>query len=205
MKRPLKSPCWAGWWELHKGQHEEDHRHHRNLDTKGPETRYARDLVVDRGYNPLVVDCGMLGEAAFSPETSREEVARAAGSSLDAVRAMSKSDAIETMSRGAGVLVETLFADDGMHAILGLGGGQGTVIATAIMKRLPFGLPKVMVSGCRQRWPDLRSLRWHPGRLCHPFGCRYPRITRLRDAQQAKGLVRRSEWSKCRWSRIRKV
>ena len=116
------------------------------LDTKGPETRFARDLISRRGHKPLVIDCGMMGEAPFQPEITREEVAAAAGLSLEEARAMPKSDAVEAMSRGIGVLVGNLLSEGSIHGILGLGGGQGTVMATGIMKKLPFGFPKVMVS-----------------------------------------------------------
>lgn len=116
------------------------------LDTKGPETRYARDLVIKKGHSPLVIDCGMMGGVPFEPEISREEVAAAAGTTLDDVRVLAKSDAVTTMSNGISIIVQKLLEDDKIHGILGLGGGQGTVMATGIMKKLPFGFPKVMVS-----------------------------------------------------------
>ena len=33
-----------------------------------------------------------------------------------------------------------------MHGIIGIGGGTATLVATSIMKRLPFGMPKLMAS-----------------------------------------------------------
>ncbi len=116
------------------------------LDTKGPETRFARDLVVKRGQNPLVIDCGMMGDVPFKPEITRDEVADAAGTDLESLRLLVKSDAVTTMSRGMGILVAKLLEQGEIHGILGLGGGQGTIMATGIMKNLPFGFPKVMVS-----------------------------------------------------------
>lgn len=116
------------------------------LDTKGPETRFARDLVAKKSHTPLVIDCGMMGGVPFEPEISRDEVAAAAGTTLDDVRALAKSDAVTTMSNGISVIVRKLLDDGKIHGILGLGGGQGTVMATGIMKKLPFGFPKVMVS-----------------------------------------------------------
>ena len=116
------------------------------LDTKGPETEFARDLISKRGHDPLVIDCGMMGDVYFSPDITRDEVADAAGYGLDDIRSMSKSDAVTAMSNGLIRIVKQLLAEGKIHGILGLGGGQGTVMATGIMKELPFGFPKVMVS-----------------------------------------------------------
>ena len=33
-----------------------------------------------------------------------------------------------------------------MHGIIGIGGGTATLVATSIMKQLPFGMPKLMAS-----------------------------------------------------------
>ena len=47
---------------------------------------------------------------------------------------------------GAAKLVLELHASGQVEGILGLGGSAGTTIATAAMRALPFGLPKLMVS-----------------------------------------------------------
>jgi len=52
------------------------------LDTKGQEFAFVRDLIAGEGLETLVVDFGVLGEPAFSPEISRDEVARAGGGDL---------------------------------------------------------------------------------------------------------------------------
>ena len=116
------------------------------LDTKGPEILFAKDLILQKGYRPLVIDCGMLGEPLFAPDITREELAIAAGTDLAGLRAAPKNDAILTMQKGIEIVVGRLYADGHIAGILSLGGGQGTVMATAIMQSLPFGFPKVMVS-----------------------------------------------------------
>jgi uncharacterized protein (UPF0261 family) len=50
------------------------------------------------------------------------------------------------MSRGAAQLVPELAAAGKIHGIVALGGGGGTAIATAAMRPLPIGFPKLMVS-----------------------------------------------------------
>ncbi len=116
------------------------------LDTKGPEIQFAKDLIIGKGYRSLIIDCGMLGEPLFTPDITRDELAAAAGTDLAALRAAPKNDAILTMQKGIEIVVGRLHAAGQIAGILSLGGGQGTVMATAIMQSLPFGFPKVMVS-----------------------------------------------------------
>ena len=117
------------------------------LDTKGKETAYCRDLMAKSGHVPLVIDIGILGEAEFKADIDRNAVARAAGTDIKSILAKgSKNDAIMTMRRGVVGIARDLVASGKVHGILGLGGGQGTVMMTGVMQELPFGFPKVMVS-----------------------------------------------------------
>ena len=57
-----------------------------------------------------------------------------------------RGSAVNTMQRGAQVLVPALFAAGRFDGVLGLGGGGGTAMITAAMHALPVGVPKLMVS-----------------------------------------------------------
>lgn len=56
------------------------------LDTKGAEFAYVRNLIMEREHQVLVLDAGIIGEPAFSPDISAETVAQAGGNSLTALR-----------------------------------------------------------------------------------------------------------------------
>lgn len=117
------------------------------LDTKGEEVVYVRDLITARGHEVLTVDTGVLGEPAFPPDIRADEVARAGGSSLAELRdAADRGAAIGTMIAGLERVVPRLFGEARFHGVLGLGGGGGTALATAAMRTLPVGVPKVVVS-----------------------------------------------------------
>ena len=117
------------------------------LDTKGQEYAYVRDRIRAAGHDTLVMDLGILGEPAFTPDIPAAEVARAGGGDLDALRARGdRGAAVEVMQRGACALVPTLFADGRFDGVLGLGGGGGTAMIAAAMRTLPVGVPKLMVS-----------------------------------------------------------
>lgn len=117
------------------------------LDTKGEEIRFLTRQIEERGHRVLVVDVGVLGEPAFKPYITREEVASAAGVSLaDLVAQRDRGQAVTAMSRGATAIAERLFERGELDAIIGMGGGAGTSVGTAAMRGLPLGIPKVMVS-----------------------------------------------------------
>lgn len=117
------------------------------LDTKGPECAFLREQIESRGHSTLVVDLGVLGEPFFPPQVTRREVVEAGGGDLDPlVEARDRGAAVAAMARGAEVLLRRLFDEGKLGAVIGLGGSAGTAVASAAMRRLPLGVPKVMVS-----------------------------------------------------------
>ncbi|MEX0599858.1 MAG: Tm-1-like ATP-binding domain-containing protein [Rhodothermales bacterium] len=117
------------------------------LDTKGTEYAYVRELILADGLNVLTMDAGVLGEPAFEPDVDAGEVAAAGGSSLEELRTRrDRGEAVEVMIRGVRRLVPQLYEEGRIHGVLALGGGGGTSLATAAMRELPVGVPKLMVS-----------------------------------------------------------
>ncbi len=118
-----------------------------SLDTKGIECRFVQHRLHELGHETLLIDVGVLGRPAVTPDISSSEVAAAGGCKLDdLVSQQDRGQAVAAMSRGAERLVPRLFADGQLHAIMSLGGSSGTSVACAAMRALPLGVPKVMVS-----------------------------------------------------------
>jgi uncharacterized protein (UPF0261 family) len=117
------------------------------LDTKGQEFAFIKELIEKEGLKTLVVDFGVMGEPAFKPDIPRDEVARAGGGNLaHFASGEHKDQAMQTMSAGLVAIVRRLYDEGKLHGIIGMGGTGGTSIATAAMRTLPVGVPKVMVS-----------------------------------------------------------
>jgi uncharacterized protein (UPF0261 family) len=117
------------------------------LDTKGAEIAYMRGLVLARGHRALVIDSGLVGEPATQPDISSRAVAEAGGRSLDELRRnASREEAAPVMTAGATRIIGKLVEDGAVHALVALGGTQGTTLSTAVMRSLPYGFPKIMVS-----------------------------------------------------------
>jgi uncharacterized protein (UPF0261 family) len=117
------------------------------LDTKGQDFAFLKAEIKKRGYKTLVIDTGVLGEAAFAPDVSRDQVATAGGTALsDLIARQERGDAMAVMGRGAAMIVRQLFDEAKIHGVIGMGGGGGTSVATSAMRVLPLGFPKLMVS-----------------------------------------------------------
>ena len=117
------------------------------LDTKAAAAEYLRDEIASWGLNTILIDPGILGRPGIPADVTREQVAEAAGTTLEAlVRAGQKGAAIAKQTEGLINIVRRLHAEGRMDGIVGLGGGQGTSIVSAAMRALPVGVPKLLLS-----------------------------------------------------------
>ena len=121
------------------------------LDTKGREAAYVKECVQSRGIHPLLMDVGTLGEPLAHPDITRSEVVEAAGYNLDFIKGKDRSVAFEAVQKGGAILARRLYKEGKLHGVFGMGGGTGTAIVTHIMRSLPFGLPKVVLSTVASR------------------------------------------------------
>jgi uncharacterized protein (UPF0261 family) len=118
-----------------------------SLDTKGPEVDFLRQVVQAEGGRALVVDTGVLNEPTVAADVSRQEVAAAAGSSIEAlIQRGDKAHALVTMAQGAGTLLHKLLQAGELGGVLSIGGSRGTALGTQVMQSLPVGVPKLMIS-----------------------------------------------------------
>lgn len=117
------------------------------MDTKGEEFSYVKRLIEGHGINTLIVDSGVLEEPKLKPDVYREEVAKTGGKSIaELVKKGDRGEAMEAMSKGAAIIAAKLYSEGKLDGIIGMGGSGGTAVATAGMRALPVGVPKVMVS-----------------------------------------------------------
>lgn len=117
------------------------------LDTKGEEYRLLRDRIVQLGHEVIVIDAGVIGEPVFVPDVTRQEVALAAGTTIDAlIAADDRGAAVAALSKGARVLLARLFEAGRVQGVAALGGSGGSALAADAMKSLPVGVPKLIVS-----------------------------------------------------------
>src|SRR3954464_14921628 len=93
------------------------------LDTKGDEYGFLRDRVTGLGAEAVLVDVGVLGEPRIEPDVGREDVATAGGARLeDLVAAADRGAAMQTMGRGAAVVLQRLLGEGRLDGVVSVGG-----------------------------------------------------------------------------------
>jgi uncharacterized protein (UPF0261 family) len=117
------------------------------FDTKGEEFSFLRDRIESAGMRTMMIDVGVLGRPSFAADISQAEVAAAANEDLVALqKERDRGRSVTAMALGATVILARLHAQGAIHGVVALGGSAGTTIATAAMRALPYGFPKLMVS-----------------------------------------------------------
>lgn len=117
------------------------------LDSKGAEHAFVAQQIRARGHDAMLIDVGTGGEPEVKPEVSRFEVAAAGGIDLQPILdRRDRGECVAAMTQAAPVLMAQLVEQGRIEGVISLGGGGGTAIATAAMRVLPVGFPKLMVS-----------------------------------------------------------
>jgi len=126
------------------------------LDTKGKEAGYIKQCSIEKGLKPLLMDIGTLGEPHIAADISSYDVASIAGYDLSEIKkTKDRVMAVRAMEEGGARITENLFRKGNIDGVIGLGGGTGTAIVSYIMRHLPFGFPKLIVSTVASR--DIRE------------------------------------------------
>lgn len=113
------------------------------LDSKGEEHLFLKKIIESRGYTTITIDVGTSGSSKFPPDLSV--------SKLIHIKEMERSVMVEAIIRKAREVVLDLYHQGKIGAIISVGGGTGTFVGTSIMKILPLGVPKLMVSTVASR------------------------------------------------------
>jgi uncharacterized protein (UPF0261 family) len=117
------------------------------LDSKGLEHDFVAAEIRKRGHDVLLIDLGTGEAPSIKPDITRYEVAAAAGLDLQPLLDRhDRGECVVAMSQAAPVLLEKLAREGRIDGVISLGGGGGTALATAAMRALPLGFPKLMVS-----------------------------------------------------------
>src|SRR5574340_856404 len=111
-----------------------------NLDTRGEDIVFVKDLIARRGHEAILLDFSMEEPPPFAGDITTEQVAARGGMAIETVREKYRSDrdaAMRNQIAGASAIVAELHATGRVHGIIGIGGGTSTLVSTSIMKTLP--------------------------------------------------------------------
>ncbi len=117
------------------------------MDTKGEEAHFMRQEIEKLGAKALLIDIGIVGEKSIDIDISTKEIIEASGKkSEDVLKNPNRQDIAPVLIQGTATIALELIRNDKIHALVALGGTQGTSNCSQIMQQLPYGFPKIILS-----------------------------------------------------------
>lgn len=117
------------------------------LDTKGEHLRLLKKKIEKRGHRGLILDLSMGSIPAIPGDIPAAEVALAAGHRIEQlVAARDRAASADVMIAGAQVKMAELLSKKQIDGIVAMGGASMALIASRVMAKLPFGIPKVIAT-----------------------------------------------------------
>jgi uncharacterized protein (UPF0261 family)/ABC-type branched-subunit amino acid transport system ATPase component len=111
-------------------------------DTKGRELRFLRDALRATGLRTRTVDLSTSGKPS-NADVPPHEVAAAHPRGASSVFSGDRGQSVEAMALA---FERWILRQPDIGGVISAGGSGGTSLATAGMRRLPVGIPKVMIS-----------------------------------------------------------
>ncbi|UCE35570.1 MAG: Tm-1-like ATP-binding domain-containing protein [Deltaproteobacteria bacterium] len=141
------------------------------LDEREAGLTLIKDHIEQKGHRTLLIDISMgtgAIDSALKADITCDEVALAGGAPIESVREMlaeERDKATSTMAEGLGKKLLDLHEAGELKGVIAVGGMTGTFITLTAMKKLPFGLPKLLIS-------SVAAMPAYGKRLAEYFGVR---------------------------------
>ncbi|MCY3873268.1 MAG: Tm-1-like ATP-binding domain-containing protein [Rhodobacteraceae bacterium] len=141
-------------------------------DTKADELVFLSDCISSQGGGVVSMDVSVIGDPPATCDVSKHDVAKAAGSSIEAaVASGDENQAMQIMARGASLVGADLQSKGRIDGVIILGGTMGTDLALDVCQALPLGVPKYVVSTVAfsplipadRLSPDIQMILWAGG------------------------------------------
>jgi uncharacterized protein (UPF0261 family) len=122
------------------------------LDEREEGLRLIRDTIDKRGHNALLIDTSMgTGAIKYSlkPDIRIIDMIHDRGITPDNVREMlirERKAVTSAISECLGERLVEIHSGGGLQGIIAVGGATGSIISLPAMNRLPYGLPKLLIS-----------------------------------------------------------
>ena len=117
------------------------------LDTKGQETLYLKNKLSAIGLEPVLMDISGRGSDIAGIDVPAARVAEAGGGDFEEMKnSRDRTRITNIMMSGGAQIAADLLAGGKLEGVIALGGSTGSLMGSEIMRSLPFGIPKVMIS-----------------------------------------------------------
>lgn len=141
------------------------------LDEREEGLQLIKEHIEAKGHKTLLIDISIgtgAIDASLKADVSSDELAKAGGTTIEAVRDMlakERDKATSAMAEGLGKKLLDLLQSGEISGVIAVGGMTGTFITLTAMKRLPFGIPKLLIS-------SVAAMPAYAKRLAEFFGVR---------------------------------
>ena len=115
------------------------------LDIKGDEIKFLAQEVKKAGGNPIIMEISLGHEVGWA-DISLSEVLAESGLEKEEVFKASRSDAISLVGKAGAAKITKLYENNQIDGVISWAGSVGTSTATMVMRALPIGFPKIMLS-----------------------------------------------------------
>ncbi len=115
------------------------------LDIKGDEIKFLAQEVKKAGGNPVIMELSLGHEVGWA-DIPLSEILKESGLSKEEVFKASRSDAISIVGKAGASKIMKLYKNNMIDGVISWAGSVGTSTATMVMRALPIGFPKIMLS-----------------------------------------------------------
>lgn len=115
------------------------------LNTKGDEIKFLAQEVTKAGGIAKIMDLS-LGEETLWADIPLGEVLKAGNLKKEEVFKASRSDAISMVGKAGAKKIIELYEKGEVDGVIAWAGSVGSTVATMVMRALPIGFPKIMMS-----------------------------------------------------------
>jgi len=116
------------------------------FDSKGTEYQYIKKLLEKLDLNVFTIHTGVF-ESSFVPDIDVTEIAEQVDEDIEKIRERNdRAYATDVLAKGLEILLPKLYAQNLFDGVLSFGGTGGTSLVAPGMRKLPIGIPKLIVS-----------------------------------------------------------
>jgi len=117
------------------------------LDTKAKELMYLQRRIEAEGVQSLLMYVSCKSEPSeLSASVTCKTVAKESGKEFSEIVQLDKITAVNLMTKGAITTAKKLLDEERIQGVIGLGGANGAEVSCSVMRKLPIGFPKIMVT-----------------------------------------------------------
>lgn len=141
------------------------------LDEREEGLRLLKERIEANGHKTILIDISIGTGAIVSglkADITSEELARSGGTTIEAVKEMllkERDKATSAVADGLGNTLMDLLGKGDLQGVIAVGGMTGSFITLTAMKRLPYGIPKLLIS-------SVAAMPAYAKRLAEFFGVR---------------------------------